>query len=59
MKKLFAKTNHPKYTGIYPVVEFLGTIVALKVNGTTTDFGIKEIKQFCNEDGTNYCHKFE
>lgn len=59
MNKMYAKTNHPKYTEIYPVVEILGTIIALKINGLTTDFGIKEIEKFCNQDGTNYRHKFE
>jgi hypothetical protein len=58
-KKLFAKTNHPKYKGIYPVSEFIGSVISLNVNGATTDFRIHEITQFCNEDGTNYYNKFE
>jgi hypothetical protein len=58
MKKLFAKTNHPKYPGLYEVAEFIGAIVSLNVDGKTTDFRIHEITQWCNEDGTNYYHKF-
>jgi hypothetical protein len=56
-KILFAKVNTTNYKGIYQVVEILGSCIALKINGLTTDFNINEIEKFCSADGLNFTFK--
>ena len=56
MKNLYVqiKTKSGMFDGIYKVVEICGSIIAVTIEGRTTDFKPHEVVKFCNEDGSNY-----
>lgn len=59
-KVLYIEVDTTNYKGIFRVKEILGNIVAVDINGTTTDFYInnkKEIVKFCDVNGKNFSFK--
>ena len=53
--KMYAEINTNQHKGIFKVVEIVGGIVAVNINGTTYDCYLKngEIARFTDEKGNN------